>query len=333
MENGLENLIKHEELGDKGAGSPGNDPSSEGGPGPGHSSDTVKPPKSDTPEPRSRARNHTSGTTVGNTGSASLAIDNNPIGTGINDDCAIAAPSTTSRKGHKRKAKLDSENININDCAVGSKIMGLGINQPDGINQPVMNENHCESSVKDLENAMSKHLPSPINNNNNTTTDFSADSLLKQDQEKSSTIQWIGHHHNPFHQQAAPMPATALLRQLYANRESVIRATARQSTNGVFYPGNLISNLGVSLDIPGHRSLSLVIHYSFTRPNQPLHFISPYSPTQMVPQPDLYQRHPEANHLSTTNSFFTGIHKRATHSPISYPHTVAIQPAWTIIMQ
>lgn len=238
MENGLENLIKHEELGDNGAGSPGNDPSSEGGPGPGHSSDTVKPPKSDTPEPRSRARNHTSGTTVGNTASASLSLDNS-IGAGINDDCGIVVPNTTSRKGHKRKAKQDSDSL-INDCAVDSKVLGLGLNQPN-----VMNDTHHETSVKDLENAMSKHLPSPINNNN-TTTDFSADSLLKQDQEKSSTIQWIGHHHNPFHQQAAPMPATALLRQLYANRESVIRATARQSTNGVFYPGNLHSQSWLS---------------------------------------------------------------------------------------
>lgn len=86
---------------------------------------------------------------------------------------------------------------------------------------------------------MSKHLPLSANINN-TTTDFSADALLKQQQqqqqqqEKGSTIQWIGH--NPhFHQQPATMPATALLRQLYANRESVIRATTRPTPSGVFY--------------------------------------------------------------------------------------------------
>lgn len=66
------------------------------------------------------------------------------------------------------------------------------------------------------------------------TTDFSADTLLKQQQQRS-TIQWIGAHHHlnhhlnhqqlhPSHSSAAPLPATALLRQLYANRESVIRA-------------------------------------------------------------------------------------------------------------
>ncbi|XP_067646969.1 protein trachealess [Eurosta solidaginis] len=97
-------------------------------------------------------------------------------------------------------------------------------------------QQHSEASVKDLENAMSKHLPSSIVNTseaNPAATDFSTDALLKQQQhEKSSTIQWIG---TPHYQQPAPMPATALLRQLYANRESVIRATARQTPTGVFY--------------------------------------------------------------------------------------------------
>lgn len=81
---------------------------------------------------------------------------------------------------------------------------------------------------------MSKHLPSQ------PTTDFSTDALLKQQQQqqdKGSTIQWIGHHNHHFHQQTSPMPATALLRQLYANRESVIRATTRPAPSGVFYTG------------------------------------------------------------------------------------------------
>ncbi|KAH8349900.1 hypothetical protein KR084_009086 [Drosophila pseudotakahashii] len=98
----------------------------------------------------------------------------------------------------------------------------------------------ADSAVKDLEQAMSKHLPSPAAVVAPSNTDFSADSLMKQQQqqldpnEKSSTIQWIG---APYQQPPpAPMPATALLRQLYANRESVIRATARQTpTGGVFY--------------------------------------------------------------------------------------------------
>jgi ABC-type transport system involved in cytochrome bd biosynthesis fused ATPase/permease subunit len=89
--------------------------------------------------------------------------------------------------------------------------------------------------VKELENVMSKHLPSPTTLN--TTTDFSTDTLLKQQehqQEKGSTIQWIGHNS---HLQQGTMPATALLRQLYANRESVIRATSRPVGSSGIYSG------------------------------------------------------------------------------------------------
>jgi neuronal PAS domain-containing protein 1/3 len=76
-----------------------------------------------------------------------------------------------------------------------------------------------ESSVKDLENAMSKHLPSPSSNH---ATDFSADSLLKhQDKETNA---WNASSAAYADQQSPVMPATSLLRQLYANRESVIRA-------------------------------------------------------------------------------------------------------------
>lgn len=235
MENGLEHIIKHEDLAtDKGAGSPGNDPS-DGSQGGNRSNDhSHKTAKSETPDPSSRARNRSSTSSS----ITNLAMDNavRPI----NDDHLIPTPvssGSTTRKGHKRKAKhLDTDTSMMNETKVNG--VALNINATDSV------DDHGESSVKDLENAMSKHLPSPINsnnnssNNNNTTTDFSTDSLLKQhQQDKGSTIQWIGAHHNPFHQQSAPMPATQLLRQLYANRESVIRATARQSSSGVYYPG------------------------------------------------------------------------------------------------
>jgi len=112
------------------------------------------------------------------------------------------------------------------------------------------------TSVKDLEHAMSKHLPSvslvkgvtatspPISLQQHQPTDFSTDALLKQQQQRS-TIQWIGAHHHHLnhlnhHQQlqhsqgsAAPLPASALLRQLYANRESVIRANVHAAATGI----------------------------------------------------------------------------------------------------
>ncbi|XP_044581468.1 protein trachealess isoform X3 [Cotesia glomerata] len=111
------------------------------------------------------------------------------------------------------------------------------------------------TSVKDLEQAMSKHLPSASLNKPDSTaahqpTDFSADTLLKQQQQKS-TIQWIGAHHlghlNPQQTNTPSLPASALLRQLYANRESVIRAnvhgitssSGRTSSSSVYYSGEV----------------------------------------------------------------------------------------------
>ncbi|XP_054001337.1 protein trachealess isoform X2 [Hylaeus anthracinus] len=113
------------------------------------------------------------------------------------------------------------------------------------------------TSVKDLEQAMSKHLPvTNLNKSHSPTlhqpTDFSTDALLKQQQQRS-TIQWIGAHHHlghlsPQQSATAPLPASALLRQLYANRESVIRAnvhgitssgtTRTSSSGGTYYTGD-----------------------------------------------------------------------------------------------
>lgn len=117
-------------------------------------------------------------------------------------------------------------------------------------------ETTTSTSVKDLEHAMSKHLPSNMLNKSNSSpplasthhpTDFSTDALLKQQQQRS-TIQWIGAHHHLNHlnhQQlqhsqssgSAPLPASALLRQLYANRESVIRANVHGITSATATSG------------------------------------------------------------------------------------------------
>ncbi|XP_065202333.1 protein trachealess isoform X2 [Planococcus citri] len=116
------------------------------------------------------------------------------------------------------------------------------------------------TSVKDLENAMSKHLPSSSLDKNpspliHQTTDFSTDTLLKQQQQRS-TIQWIGAHHHHLnqlsHQHPQPYgPASALLKQLYAaNRESVIRANVHAASG---LPGNPVRN-GSSPGIPYYSS-------------------------------------------------------------------------------
>lgn len=253
LENGLDNIKNEEIISDNGAGSPGSDPSNDGPSGAsGRPGDLQKSPKSETPEPKSRTRNLSSGTSsVVNNGTNNVALTiDTPNNITIPDENIISASAisnTSNRKPHKRKLKqIDTEEMTGAECPSKMVASALSLSQELTVQAPRLpgTDEHAESSVKELENAMSKHLPSPvnnnnINNNNNTTTDFSTDALLKQQQEKSSTIQWIGaHHHNPFHQQTATMPATALLRQLYANRESVIRATARQSSGGVFYSGN-----------------------------------------------------------------------------------------------
>lgn len=115
--------------------------------------------------------------------------------------------------------------------------------------------NGSGASVKDLENAMSKHLPPTVAIDKTGSsgqllhqpTDFSTDALLKQQQQRS-TIQWIGaHHHHQHHlnqlnqlnhqhpqtPHGSPLPASALLRQLYASRESVIRANVHAASTGL----------------------------------------------------------------------------------------------------
>ena len=73
-------------------------------------------------------------------------------------------------------------------------------------------EEASDITVKELENVMSKHLPKSIEG----STDFRTDTLLRNSDASNS-----------FPSTSNAMPATALLRQLYANRESVIRATSR----------------------------------------------------------------------------------------------------------
>lgn len=114
------------------------------------------------------------------------------------------------------------------------------------------------ASVKDLEQAMSKHLPSatltkPESPVVHQPTDFSTDTLLKQQQQRS-TIQWIGAHHHLGHlspQQSSSLSASALLRQFHANRESVIRAnvhgiaasgTRAPSSGSAYYTGETPQN-------------------------------------------------------------------------------------------
>ncbi|XP_035703736.1 protein trachealess isoform X3 [Folsomia candida] len=84
------------------------------------------------------------------------------------------------------------------------------------------------SSVKDLEQVMSKHLPGResdhVSSLGSSGIDFSTDSLLRQQAgpRTGSAIQWVGPG-----QSGPGLPVSALLRQLCASRESVIRANVQ----------------------------------------------------------------------------------------------------------
>lgn len=123
-------------------------------------------------------------------------------------------PDEPVTRGRKRKNKQDPQDLKKLPLPPAATIL----NESSCKDSDIIKE-RSESSVKDLENAMSKHLPSPSSNH---ATDFSTDSLLKHQDKESA---WNSTSASNYADQQSPvMPATSLLRQLYANRESVIRA-------------------------------------------------------------------------------------------------------------
>ncbi|KAL5009305.1 hypothetical protein ScPMuIL_014886 [Solemya velum] len=106
----------------------------------------------------------------------------------------------------------------------------------------------ASSSVRELEEVMNKHLP-----NIESGLKSSDLSLPSNFQKQKSTIQWIGSQHN----ENEVMPASNLLRTLYANRESVIRSNARQHCFNEIQQVNMLTPPGtdsykeqVPLNIP-----------------------------------------------------------------------------------
>ncbi|EDX07029.1 protein trachealess isoform X5 [Drosophila simulans] len=254
--------IKHEEgLGnDKSSGSPGGDASGEGNSHLSAGDMKLNSPKTDSESHSHRGRGRSAAASHGSSLNSLTMIKDSPTPLGVEIESGVlpttvatpvpaATPPVQSTK-RKRKTKASqhaedqSQEQGISEQPLPKlPTMEQRDQQPRSRLPSIVDEqpsSAADSAVKDLEQAMSKHLPSPaaVVSVAPPNTDFSADSLLKQQQqqqqldpnEKSSTIQWIG---TPYQQPPAPMPATALLRQLYANRESVIRATARQTPTGV----------------------------------------------------------------------------------------------------
>ncbi|XP_039488914.1 protein trachealess isoform X4 [Drosophila santomea] len=254
--------IKHEEgLGnDKSSGSPGGDASGEGNSHLSAGDMKLNSPKTDSEGHSHRGRGRNAAASHGSSLNSLTMIKDSPTPLGVEIDSGVlpttvatpvpaaTPPVQSTKRKRKTKASQHAEDQGQEQVIPEQPLPKLPTmeqrdHQPRSRLPSIVDEqptSAADSAVKDLEQAMSKHLPSPaaVVSVAPPNTDFSADSLLKQQQqqqqldpnEKSSTIQWIG---TPYQQPPAPMPATALLRQLYANRESVIRATARQTPTGV----------------------------------------------------------------------------------------------------
>lgn len=206
-------------------------------------SDTSGAPPSSSRHPSDRSEPPTNSDTA-----SSAPIPNNDVPhlTRLNDSQPLPLHTTEktspmpARKLKKRKITTDCDDENnerdeeVRRKSNSNPGANMTISERD-VTKPnlTMPEGTSDAtSVRDLENAMSKHLPSVALDGKEIShrpTDFSTDALLKQQQQKS-TIQWIGtqnHHINHLNRQLPgnhSTPASALLRQLYANRESVIRS-------------------------------------------------------------------------------------------------------------
>lgn len=135
------------------------------------------------------------------------------------DEASGTGGSSTSGGGSRGRKRKNNKNDNQE---IGKKQQNLppATTLLGDSKEQENSRDRSESSVRDLENAMSKHLPSPSSNH---ATDFSTNTLLKH-QEKDSNWNSTSNFQD---QQPPVMPASTLLKQLYANRESVIRAATR----------------------------------------------------------------------------------------------------------
>ena len=115
--------------------------------------------------------------------------------------CEHALPSATiNKRGRKRKAKPETK-----------------VESVPQIPQSPTTFNNTENNNDYIQHRIAELSLKPIIEHNTNKSDFRANSLLSRQ-----------HHDSSFQEQSqTPMPATALLRKLYANRESVIRATIR----------------------------------------------------------------------------------------------------------
>ncbi|CAI9724474.1 protein trachealess-like isoform X2 [Octopus vulgaris] len=85
---------------------------------------------------------------------------------------------------------------------------------------------HQHTSVKDLEDVMNRHLPTITEN---PDSNMNGEMNNRYQSRHKPTIQWIGSHQNA----SDSLPASNLLRSIFANRESVIRSSRPQCYNDI----------------------------------------------------------------------------------------------------
>ncbi|KAK9499120.1 hypothetical protein O3M35_003625 [Rhynocoris fuscipes] len=178
-------------------------------------------------------------------------------GTTEGEETSCSSDDETNGNLRKRYPVLSPASSSCQSSARSPKTTGGATTQDDDDPAGQNTSGGGGGTVKDLEQAMSKHLPalgppvSAVQPDKGHHTDFSTDALLKAQQQRS-TIQWIGalNHH---HQGAAGggLPASTLLRQLYANRESVIRANVTAAAGGRGSGGYYGSEMGPLPTPPG----------------------------------------------------------------------------------
>ncbi|CAH1791756.1 unnamed protein product [Owenia fusiformis] len=132
-------------------------------------------------------------------------------------DLSIRSNDTTSH--HQVSSQADTPS---------NESWGKGTEAERGYSETTEGERYSEgpNSVRDLEAAMTRHLPT---SSTHLVSSELQNAVLVSDyaalQKQKSTIQWIGSQQHLY--DSAPLPASNLLRQLYANRESVIRSNPR----------------------------------------------------------------------------------------------------------
>ncbi|XP_063709393.1 protein trachealess-like [Culicoides brevitarsis] len=291
--------------------SPGSGPSNEGNNGRNARNSTdLKSSKAKSREERQSRRANAVNGGDGNTTNLNLATEK------------VTEPQQSTR-GRKRKVKYvpttkeEEENEGVSSAKIAN------IEENGGADE----SNRAETSVKDLETAMSKHLPS--------TTDFSTDTLLKHQQQAQQSPEKSWSNTGHFHQQTgAPMPATALLRQLYANRESVIRATTSRSGNGSFYPETIQSS---ALPTPPGSESSYDTQYTTLHHQKPsdaftnlvsaygtyssaaMEYQSAMTPPSSVSPRDSSSHHVANKHSSTYDSYISSVYSEQNSSESSLP--------------